>query len=592
MSSVAQQRATTANRVGAAGSRPGQRSAFWIVVTVVAFVSVFILPFLFPLKVPVFSPVYTAGGNNRVGAMLAAAVSMVTALLCWRFGFYPQPAAMPQAQRRPEDLRWILGAGLVVALATAVLGVPMATKGVFYGDAGYFLTQLRSGLVLHGRLYRDFEFAYGPLLYAWPALFVRVLAPLHVSAAMAYVVSLCAMELVGTAMLFYTARALPMRRGMQLTAFLVLCVVTLDPQLGLNYTAFRFICSITSLVVLSRQVRPGRAAATAALCAVVNFAVSPEMGVAFVAGACALCAYRASTAGVRWLLPAAAALAGAGLFSALVGPDYFRTLKEFASGGYSMLLEPAPHIYFLLLCAIGLAPTVAATVLADRASRDRAPVNGLLLGTFVAGLALLPAALGRCDPLHVSFNGLPLFLLSFVALDRCRLPVRRVGVVLALLFTVYCVAQEYALNLGGLKTLAGREVDWPNDADLPRLSRVLGKNQVSFPWNTTLRLADQLAARGQYHPLYLCIGPVDDAAERRLVAEVRQADYALSPNRLGLVNENKINNSGMRFRLRFGYRYREKREPHLQGALMLQELQANWRRVDTFGEYDLYRKVR
>lgn len=375
MSSVALPEADRTDSRGTVHFRGTGRLLFWLLVAATGFVCVFLLPFLFPLKTPVFSPVYTAGGNNRVGAMAAAVVSSVAALLCWRFGFFPAPAAMPQAGFKRNDLRWIVGAGLLVALATAVLGIPMATRGVFYGDAGYFLTQLRSGLVLHGRLYHDFEFAYGPLLYAWPALFVRALAPLHVSAAMAYVVALCAMELAGTAMLFFTVRAFPMRRGMQLATFAVLCVVTLDPQLGLNYTAFRFICSITLLAVLSRQVRPGRAAAAAALSAMATFAISPEMGVAFVAGACALCAYRAWTGGVRWLAPGAAGLAGAGLFSAVVGPDYFRTLKEFASGGYSMLLEPAPHIYFLLFCAIGLAPTVAAAAVADRTSRDRVPVN-------------------------------------------------------------------------------------------------------------------------------------------------------------------------------------------------------------------------
>lgn len=82
-----------------------------------------------------------------------------------------------------------------VTMYAAVLGALMVRNGMYYADAGYFLTQLRTGLVFHAKLYRDVEFAYGPLMYYWPAFFLRALGLLHVSAETAYVVALCAMEL-------------------------------------------------------------------------------------------------------------------------------------------------------------------------------------------------------------------------------------------------------------------------------------------------------------------------------------------------------------------------------------------------------------
>ncbi len=557
----------------------------------------FVLPFLFPLKVPVFSPVYTTGGNNRVGAMAAAAVGVITSLLCWRFRFFTPRASEPQTGQERPSLQWLwIGMG-VVMVAAALLGIQMVRLQMYYADAGYFLNQLRSGLVFHKALYREVEFAYGPLMYLWPAAFIRALGVLHVSAMAAYVVSLCVMEAVGTAMLFHTVSAMPMRRGMKIAAFLLLCIVTLDPQEGLNYTAFRFVCSVFALVLLSRQTTILRASLMAALGAVTTFAISPEMGVAFAAGAGVYGLFRVGRslpnwrAGLAWLLVPVAAGIGSGIFALLVGPDYFRTLKDFANGGYNMLLEPAPHIYFLLFCVVGLAPLTVAAALADEDhSIVRVARNGLLIGTYVAGLALLPAALGRCDPLHVSFNGWPAFLLGFVALDRMRLPARRIGLALALLFCTYSVLQEYALGSGGVKKLMKQQPDEHDDADFSRLQKVIAGHRVSFPWNQPMRLADDLTTAGEYQPLYFCIAAVDAHAEMRTVQEIRQADYVLSPNKLGVLNENKINNVGMKFRLRFGYHYKKRREPYLQGALLAKELKANWRRVDTFGVYDLYHK--
>ncbi|MGI4853409.1 MAG: hypothetical protein ACRYF4_05085 [Janthinobacterium lividum] len=570
-----------------------RKTIFWMLIAAVAIPSIFVLPYFFPLAIPVFSPVYTTGGNNRVGAIAAAVLSVLVTLLCWRFRIYSPPIAEVQTDRERMPQRWLWISMAVTTGSAAVLGALMVRLHMYYGDAGYFLTQLRTGLVFHGRLYRDFEFAYGPVLYQWPALFLRTLGVFHVSAAAAYVVSLCVMEAVGTAMLFYTVGAMPLRRNMKIAAFLALSILTLDPQEGLNYTAFRFICSVFTLVLLSRQKNIRTTSLLAAAGALVNFAISPEMGVAFTGAAVVYSGYRTWKGGLRWLPVALAAVVGSGLFAVLAGADYFRTLKEFANGGYNMLLEPAPHIYYLLIFAVGLAPTVVAAALASTENSNEAEAeHGLILGTFIAGLALLPAALGRCDPLHVSYNGWPLFLLGFVAFDRMRLPARRIWVAVALLFSVYSVAQEYALNTGGIKQLMGLKPVESEDADFPRLTKVIAGHRVSFPWNGTVRLADQLTAAGEYQPLYLCIAAVDDHAELRTIENMRRADYVLSPNKLGVVNENKINNVGMKFRLRFGYHYKQRHQPHLQGALIAQELHNNWQRVDTFGVYDLYHRER
>ena len=553
----------------------------------------FVFPFLFPLRIPVFSPVYTAGGNNRVGAMAAAFVSVVATLLCWRFRLVKLPSEdRPTESERPASA-WMWGVMGVVVAAAATLGALMVRQGTFYADAGYFLTQLRAGMVFHKTLYREVEFAYGPVLYYWPVLFLRVLGWLHLSAQSAYVISLCVMEAAGTAMLFFSISKLPMHRHMKIAAFVLLAIITLDPQEGLNYTAFRFVFAIASLIVLAQQRTVARAATVAGLAAMANFGVSPEMGFAFVTASAVYGLYRLTREGFQWAAVVLAAVTGGTVFALLVGPDYFRTLKEFAGGGYNMMLEPAPHIYVLLFCALVLAPIVAATALAD-GSREVGTIarNGMLLGLLIMGLSLLPAAFGRCDPLHVAFNGWPLYLLSFIALDRMRPQTRRIGIAIAFVFCTYSVAQEYALGSGAIRKLVTQAPNTLDAVDLPGLQQALGAHRVSFPWYTPMRAGDHLAATGNFQPLYLCIPAVDAAAEQRTVQNMREADYTMAPRLQERVSENRINNEGIKFRFRFGYRYRARHKPFLQGLLLTQELATNWQYAGTFGAYDLYRKVR
>ena len=249
-----------------------------------------------------------------------------------------------------------------------------------------------------------------------------------------------------------------------------------------------------------------------------EFAVSPELGVAFAVGASAYGLYRAYVLGWPWLSVSLAAAAGAGAFSLISGPAYFRTLGEFSKGGYNLILEPAPHIYMLLFCAVCLAPlAVTYAVRTETFERTTSgiglPHGAMFIGIFMAGLVMLAPALGRCDPLHVSFNGWGLFLLAFVSLDQFSPHWKTIGVALATLFALYSVSQEFALSKGPLLRGIRHSSDPYEDADLPRLERDLGTGRVSFPWNTPMSLIDKLTAAGNYQPQYLCVMAVDKTAE-------------------------------------------------------------------------------
>ncbi len=567
---------------------------FWLCVTVLTFLGAFVVPFFFPLKEPVYSPAYTAGSNNRMGAMMVALIGCAATLGClrWRFGVLRHSGA-PAGEQIPR--RYLYGAIAMVSTLAAVLGFLMVRGDYYYADAGYLLTQLRAGMIFHRHLYSEVEFAYGPFLYFWPAAFIKVFGAFGVSMNASYVLSLVALEAVGTILLFYTVSALPMTRRMKVAAFAFFVIVTLDPQEGLNYTAFRFIMPALGVVLLSSQRSSGRATTFAAVCAAAQFSVSPELGVAFTAAAVVLGLYRAILQDRRWAPIAAAAVAGAAIYLALAGPAYLRTLREFAKGGYSMILEPVPHIYLLLFYAAVLGPVMVADAIREDVTHtgekeSRRRTSGMLLGLYIAGLALLPAALGRCDPLHVSYNGWPLYLLSFVALDRFRRHWKIAGVCIALTFAVYSVAQECAL---GSKELRGVLLQLPDpygSADLPRLEQAVRGGRVAFPFYRSLGVVDGLIAAGEYQPMYLCIPAVDAAADTRTLEDMRSAQYVAVPAGMRVVTQNPINNTGIKYRFRFGYVYKQRRAPFYQGLAEMLELQAHWRPMGTFGAYEIFAK--
>lgn len=578
-------------------AKRGPEMMLWCAIGIAACLATFVLPFFFPMKSPVYSPAYTAGGNNRIGALSVACLSLL--ITAWIWARNKSHASLPAETRLRSSLPQPVFVGCLVltCLLSTLLGWGIVHSGVYYADAGYFLTQLRTGLIFHKTPYKDFEFAYGPLLYYLPAFAARALSLVQLNPAVAYVVCYVGLQTAGVWLIAFVTSALPLRRGVQIAAFCFVVLCTLNPQAGLNYTAARFLLPVAALVILTRQKRLVPGMIVAGLGVIAQFLVSPELALAYIAGCVAVAVYLAVLRGHRFLLIGVSALAGALLYFLCANPAYFRTMQEFAKGGYNEILAPAPHILALLFCAVVLAPSAVADALlcrlpAAHATEWRRVHNaGMLIGIYVIGLVLLAPALGRCDPLHVWFNGLPLFLLGFVALQSFRTRWRVTGLLAAALFSVYSLGQEYALERGKLAQVLLHAPDPTEDADLPALTRRLLGSRVMIPYDPPMRLVDALVQVKEFAPAYLCIPPADPAAERNLILQMRREPYVLvhrGTDKLG--QENRIYNNGLRHWLRFGYRYRARYAPYVQGQLTQRELDLNWRFAGIYGSYLLYQK--
>ncbi len=566
------------------GTRGRNLAAFWLGTGVIAAFVVYVLPFAFPPHVPVYSASYITGCNNRIAALGMAALGAAAAFGCWLLRIGPSP-------REPIEemsLRW-LGVCVAAALAfTGVLGGLAVRTHIYWGDAGYFYNQLRSGLMLHRTLYSGFEFPYGPLLYAWPAAFVVALRPLGVSMGAAYIVSLAALQVLGLGLLFYTLQAMPMRRSLKIAALLLITLGSLVPLLGINYALLRFLLPFATLVWLARQPRLLPALAIAGLGAMVQFATSPEMGVAFTAGIVVFSVYRALIQGRRWLwLPLACAV-GAGGFALLAGHGYFLDFGRLANGEYNLIVEPLPHLLLLTFAAVALAPLAVAG-----AVRSRSPYAGMLLSIFAAALTLLAPALGRCDPIHVFFNGLGLYLLALVAVDAAATAWRKAWVLAFSVVVLLTQLVNFRVYKAELRTALQTSVPDPDEGiDIAALEQAIGNATVTAPFLAPQQVLDQLTEAGLYRPDYFCgmLTVWDLQAEQQKIAQMRLAAFALVPTEPFRQTE-PIDNTRIKRIERLGLVYRQRNPPFYIGPPIYQELAQHWVSVGRFGGFTLYRRV-
>ncbi len=565
----------------------------WTGVALTTFFASFILPFFFPSHHPSYSRAYSAGANNRVAMIGIGSISVAVTAVCWWLNFNPLGrSAQSQAGERDDSIPLTYHHLLwgVVALAgfTAALGSFVIRDGFYYSDAGYFLTQLRTGLVFHGRVFRDFEFPYGILLYEWPASFLRVLGLLGVSRVASYMVALAAAEALGVALLFYVVRALPMRNSLRVAAFALILFGSLDPLLGINYSLLRFVLPLAAAVLLGTRRTLGGAVLVASVGELLMLFTSPELGLAFGGAGLAFGVYRTLSGRRSWLLVSVATLAGVAVYAGTSAHESLETLGKFASGGFNLIIQPIPHILVLLVTVVALAPLVVVWSLCEAPA-----TTPVLLPLYVVSLGLLPSALGRSDPLHVFFNGLAGSLLAFVALDKAVQRWRRIGVAVIALTFFYTQVQEFYFLKPLLRNTFYNidQGDTLSATALQSLKQTLGPHRVLFPWSMPLRLTDALTASGQFQPDYFCVMPLDRDSEEQKVAEMRRAEFLMVPRGWQLITSDDIDNGGFKRFLRLGYTYKVRQAPFLAGLLMSDELKQHWTPAGVFGTYTLYRKA-
>ena len=589
-----QLQAAAKTNVGTADGSHGKRAPrifFWLLVAAITALGVFVLPFAFPPKLPTWSASYTYGYSNRVAGLAAAGMGTVVLCLLWIFQICEFPLLDRERQpgRNPAEAlsrKWLAVACSVVIAFTEWFGGTFVHSNYYYDDASYIMNQLGRAIRDHAVLYRDFNWPYGPILFHWPEYTARLLAHAGISLGASYMITDAIQQAIGIGFLFYLLNWLPLSRKLRAAAFALFSLGTITPILGLNYTLFRFLFAHTLFVAITECPTLPLQAGLFAVSEVLCLGISPELGAAFLVGAGCYSLYRAFTVKWTWAIVCIAPLLGFTIFSLIEGKSYFRVMASFANGAFNTVIAPDFPVALLLIATVALCPLALAPYL--RTQNPRAPA---LLGLYFVSLVLLGPAMGRCDPLHVFFDGLGVLLLSLLAVQRMRTLTQ--GVWVALLCILIFLHLDSKIH--DFRPLLQVMFKGPTDqdgVDMARLEALTDGKPVATPIKAPQRVTQELIRRGQYLPSrYAFMGEVwDRAAEEHKIAEMRQAPFALIPD-ANFVWEYGPPDPRRRIRIfRLGYNYHKRFQPWLIGALITNELDDNWTAVGSVGTYTVYRR--
>lgn len=372
---------------------------------ILVFWGVFYLPYSYPPQHPSSSPSYTAGFNNRISIAITILASLTVAGYLF-FRRSPVRSGLLNTETPPDKIPFrdfSIVAAIYALVLTAISIIAALSPTYMMADARYFL-HLISEIQFFGRHpYSDFDYAYGPALLYIPVWFYRAFAWTGITLEISYYFITNVMMLAGLFLLYWLINQLYAERRLNRWLFGAIGLGSLYLTLGANGTYTRFLFPFAALLFLRRLTNFWQIIFYLALCQWIAASISPEIGAAFFAGSCVYALARGFSSTLLVLGPTLGLLIA--LFS--FGSPFLYSIREFSSGALSWVIVPYPPMLGYLFCVIVLAPT--AVVAVWRSGRhDRA----VIAGYYFCGLALTPAALSRCDFVHLMFNGMGMILLA------------------------------------------------------------------------------------------------------------------------------------------------------------------------------------
>lgn len=371
---------------------------------------IFWLPRYIPLA-PTISDSYLFGYNNRAGVLLLLMGLLSVGVFSRRLGLtFPSGGSTASVSRGAVHV-WLF------VFLLACFGLWLLVRGLGgYEESRYMIDRVEA-LASGQTPYRDFEFAYGPLLLYGP----RCLMLAGLNAPNAYYLFWTAYTLASVWMLAATIDRMDIPGAKRTKVFHLLCVWLLPSLLctGTNYSLARFLTPVLAALLTARIAGRSDNNATGYLLRVIGTAggatavcllTSPEMGIAFAAGMIAWLILQLARKRRLLTFRGAAEIVAVGVAEAvlLLGAarwGEFVAVREFGSGAFNFPILPAGHILlFFSMC--GLIVVYLAWCL-----RNACADPGLLLVAAVSA-PLLMSALGRCDPGHTMLGGIGIVLMA------------------------------------------------------------------------------------------------------------------------------------------------------------------------------------
>lgn len=371
----------------------------------VSVATILYLPYFFPQK-PSASDSYIFGYNNSVGIFLLVAFSIGGAL--WTRGLNLDLRPAGPAKGASLKTLWICFALTIAACVAMNL---LAGRFGGFRESSYEID--RVWLLSQGKVpYVDFEWPFG-VLFLYCPLWLNQL--FHLGIPESYCLFWTAASVIGVFLLFVTVNLVSYPSPHKNTIFLLLYIGSLTSTLsmGTHYTLLRYLCPLCFILLVHKagiratrpaaQLLPVLQALSFTACLLL---ISPETATAHAFACLILLFPRRSTISPAPLgIPSyLAMMAGLIVLFAFSFKVHLLDTMIASGGGADSLPIPfaLPVLFFffvVFLCTCAIVRRWSCPDFQD---------NSVAL--IVISIPMLAAALGRCDPTHIFFNCIGLFL--------------------------------------------------------------------------------------------------------------------------------------------------------------------------------------
>jgi hypothetical protein len=390
-----------------ASSRNSWPRAFALAAFVGVFaVAFFRLPYYFTVS-PSVSASYVFQYNNRVAVLIFLAGAAAFAVL-FR-GLSLKPAMKDSRVSRITAL-----VAVAFCVAFGLLFYWISIPDGLTGESAYFYSRL-SQLATGKTIYRNFEFAYGPLWLYLPFWTSKLF---HLSLIHGYILFWLLTWAAGIWILFRLVNAIEIPSPYR-TAIFILFVLDIAQPLwsqGINYAPVRELLTggLAMLVFTLHKRRVPLAVVVCAtvVCAAIAIGVSPEFGIAFMLGTGFFFVLCVKTRPVGfWPAIVVMGFCFLAILAISERVGIFITLHAFSLGGNNYPILPYPGV----LCVIALFLIAACVAYLAFQHKQTDSLSIYLLCICLFGM---PSSFGRADSGHMQMGAFSALIIAALALSR------------------------------------------------------------------------------------------------------------------------------------------------------------------------------
>jgi hypothetical protein len=506
---------------------------------VVSLAAILYVPYFFSPR-PSASDSYVFGYNNRIGVALLLLFSIAGAI--WTKGCGLNLRSAAATKNISFRTLWVC-VGITLTGCIAMILYAGRFGGIF--ESSYEID--RVWLLSQGKVpYVDFEWPFGAFFLYGPLWLTHLL---HLSVPQGYNLFWTLASVTGIGLLFATVNLVGYPSEHKTSIFLLLYAATLFSivLMGTHYTMLRYACPLLFILIIykvsSRGEGPGAQfrAATLALCfTACLLLLSPEMAIAH-AFACVLLLFpRRSAISSIAMRTSLYVTMLAGLVVVFVFAFKLHVLDTLLASGGGADSLPIPFssvvlfffgVVFLCACAI-----------VERWSQPMLNDNSVAL--ILLSIPLLAAALGRCDPAHILFNGLGLFLAaSFYSSSSPKLWkfYRNCFLAFMIVIPAMCSIWFFAPVMGGVAVRTLAEDSLPGHSN-GLIAKTANFAILHLPPSAlkTKQLARLEKIRLLVAPKTIDFAAIYPGADASRSGAVFQAPFGYKPNGVGSYLSNRI----------------------------------------------------